>query len=88
LGSHLLRNQPLFGIIGYIRPLWLSSKVGKPLEDFKAIHGNHGTIIRTIEKDAQNYYYVGEYKWDEFGLSWIRYLGERISYENAVKLFK
>jgi hypothetical protein len=72
---------------GYIRPLWLSSKVGKLLEDFKTINENNRVIIRTIEKDDQKNYYVGEYRWDEFGLSWIRYLGERISYDKAFKLF-
>jgi hypothetical protein len=72
---------------GYIRPLWLGSKVGRPLEDFKSVRQENRALIRTIEQDTQKNYYVGEYKWDGFGLTWIRYLGERVSYENAVKLY-
>jgi hypothetical protein len=72
---------------GYIRPLWLGSKVGRPLEDFKSVRRENSTVIRTIEQDTQKNFYVGEYKWDGFGLTWIRYFGERISYENSAKLF-
>jgi hypothetical protein len=73
---------------GYIRPLWLGSKVGQPLYDFKAIKRGRKTFIRTIERDRNDAYFVGEYGWEGFGLAWDKYLGERVSYEKALFLFK
>jgi hypothetical protein len=72
---------------GYIRPLWLGSRVGRPLEDFKALKQGDKTIIRTIEQGKDKNYYVGEYEWKGFGLSWIQYLGERITNEKASRIF-
>lgn len=73
---------------GYIRPLWLGSKVGQTLDNFKAIKRERKTFIRTIERDGNNTYFVGEYEWEGFGLTWNKYLGERVSYEKALFLFK
>lgn len=72
---------------GYIRPLWLGTKVGRPLDNFKAVKQGEKTIIRTIEQDQNKKYYIGEYEWKGFGLSWIRYLGERITNEKALQIF-
>jgi hypothetical protein len=73
---------------GYIRPLWLGSKVGQTLDNFKAIKRKRKTFIRTIERGGSNTYFVGEYEWEGFGLTWNKYLGERVSYEKALFLFK
>jgi hypothetical protein len=72
---------------GYIRPLWLGSRVGQPLDCFRAVKQDAKTIIRTIERDKESRCYVGEYVWEGFGLTWIRYLGQRIPYEKALLLF-
>ena len=67
----------------YIRPLWLGSRVGQPLEDFRLV-GNH-CLIRTIEREKDNSYLVAEYIWKGFGLEFKQYLERSIPYKEAEK---
>lgn len=70
-----------------ISPLWMGSKVGNNLQDFKVVNNDSNSIIITVEKGADGGYSVGEYKWGSFGLVWQRYLKEGVSREEAFTIF-
>jgi hypothetical protein len=59
---------------GYIRPMWLGSRVSQPLEDFRVVAGSNGQVVRTIEIEQNGNYLVAEYTWKEFGLTFVRYV--------------
>jgi len=67
----------------YIRPLWLGSRLGQPLVDFRIISDEEGHWIRTIECEQSGKYLLAEYRWQGFGLEFKRYLGREISWNNA-----
>jgi hypothetical protein len=72
---------------GYIRPLWLGSKVSCPLEDFKVIHLTPVNYIRTIEVEKNGNFLLAEYKWKGFGITFVRYIIRNTSHANACQLF-
>jgi hypothetical protein len=76
---------------GHIRPLWLGSKLVFELMDFKVIDRDGKDIIRSIEECSHSSevgrYYIGEYRWECFGLKLIRFAAERLEYENALAQF-
>ena len=59
---------------GLVRPLWLGSKLGQPLVNFRCVEYSSKAIIRSIEKEKNGQYLVAEYKWRKFGLEFINYL--------------
>jgi len=68
---------------GYIRPLWLGSRVSQPLVDFKFCKSKSEGVVRTIERERDQLYLVAEYHWIGFGLGFIRYLArEKTLYES------
>lgn len=68
---------------GRIRPLWMGSKLGGILVDFRFIDGK----IRSLETTTDNQYVVAEYQWDDFGMSFIRFLAVKVSYDEAISIF-
>lgn len=72
----------------YIRPLWLGSRVGQPLEDFRIIREHNPALIRTIERELGGTYLVAEYKWRGFGLEFTHYLQRELSIKEAQKLLQ
>ncbi|MES2733741.1 MAG: FG-GAP repeat protein [Bacteroidota bacterium] len=68
---------------GYIRPLWLGSRVAQPLEDFRVIVQKPFTAIRTIEKERDGSYLMAEYRWRGFGLEFQQYLQRNTSLSEA-----
>lgn len=73
---------------GYIRPLWLGSRVSQPLEDFRFCNGKTNSVIKTIELERDNLFLVAEYRWQGFGLAFIRYLAREIPYKQATHILK
>lgn len=71
---------------GYIRPLWLGSRVSQPLVDFKFYKAKTEGIIRTIEREKDQYYLVAEYHWIGFGLGFIHYLAREKTLYQAYKI--
>jgi hypothetical protein len=71
---------------GYIRPLWLGSRVSKPLVDFKFYKSKSGGIVRTIELEKEQSYLVAEYHWIGFGLGFIHYLAREKTKYQAYKI--
>jgi len=72
----------------YIRPLWLGSRVGQPLEDFKIINTHTPALIRTIEKEKDGTFLVSEYKWHGFGLEFIDYIRRQIPLKEAQEVLQ
>ena len=67
-----------------IRPLWMGSKLGGILVDFK--HVKDG-VVRSLEKTLKDEYVVAEYKWQGFGLGFERFLIVKVSKEEATIIF-
>jgi len=68
---------------GKARPLWLGSKLGGILEDFKFVDGK----IRALESTADGHYAVSDYKWSSFGMAFDRYIIKGVNKEIALKTF-
>ena len=70
---------------GKSRPLWLSSKLGGTLVDFRYIAG--GTV-RSLETSSDGSYSVAEWRWKDFGLSFERFLVHRVDQQTAIAAFE
>lgn len=70
----------------YIRPLWLGSRVGQPLEDFRIVRSMAPARIRTLEREQSGMFLVAEYRWRGFGLDFERYLKREITRQEAEKV--
>ncbi len=77
--KNLRKRLFLFKIIeGKIRPLWLGSRMSKPLVDFSPAYlidslDKKKCIIRTIEKERNGNFLVANYQWRKFGIEFINY---------------
>ena len=69
---------------GLVRPLWMGSKLGGILEDFRFIDGK----IRSLECTTDGKYVVAEYRWDNFGMGFDRFLLKNVTKEEAVECFE
>ena len=68
---------------GKARPLWLGSKLGGELEDFRYADGKIRALARTV--DGQ--YVVSDYSWGGFGLTFDHYIIKGVNRETAIKTF-
>ena len=68
---------------GKARPLWLGSKLGGLLEDFRFVDGK----IRAIEKAGEGKYVVADYRWGGFGMAFDHYIIKGVNHETAIKTF-
>lgn len=79
--KNLRKRLFLFKIIeGKIRPLWLGSRMSKPLVDFSPAYlidslnqNNKKCIIQTIEQEKNGKFLVANYQWRKFGIEFIKY---------------
>jgi hypothetical protein len=80
--KNLRKRLFLFKIIeGKIRPLWLGSRMSKPLVDFSSAYlidsldnnFNRKCIIKTIEQEQNGKFLVANYQWRKFGIEFIKY---------------
>ena len=69
---------------GLVRPLWMGSKLGGILEDFRFIDGK----IRSLECTTDGRYVVAEYRWDHFGMGFERFLLKNVTKEEAMECFE
>lgn len=69
---------------GLVRPLWLGSKLGERLADFRFTHGR----IRSLETMADGVYTVAEYEWEGFGPTFRRYIVRGTDEATARKAFQ
>ena len=68
---------------GKARPLWLGSKLGGRLEDFRY----HDGRIRALETTADSLWVVSDYRWSGFGMVFERFVVKGTDKENAIKHF-
>jgi len=68
---------------GHVRPLWMGSKLGGDLQDFRFTGGR----VRSLEATANGLYAVAEYEWGGFGLRFLQFLVKPTDRETAEKAF-
>lgn len=68
---------------GTVRPLWLGSRLGIPLIDFRFIRTPDGPCIRIVGKEENGQFLVADYVWNQFGLEFKRYVIRNIPIEKA-----
>ena len=68
---------------GLVRPLWMGSKLGGILEDFRFIDGK----IRSLESTTDGRYVVAEYQWAHFGMNFVRFIATNVTLDEARNLF-
>ncbi|MBN2521621.1 MAG: hypothetical protein JXB24_00025 [Bacteroidales bacterium] len=73
---------------GRIRPLWLGSRLGQPLEDFQVVSLAKGSFVWSIEKEKSGRYLVAEYAWEGFGLAFNQYIVREKNLSQARKTIK
>ena len=66
---------------GKARPLWLGSKLGGELEDFRYADGK----IRALERTTDGQYVVSDYVWGGFGMVFDHYIIKGVDKETAIK---
>ena len=68
---------------GKARPLWMGSKLGGTLQDFRFTDG----AVRSLETTADGRYVVAEYRWHDFGLAFHRFIVKNVDKETALRHF-
>jgi hypothetical protein len=68
---------------GKARPMWLGSKLGGILEDFRFTEGR----IRALESTTDSLYVVSDYRWAGFGMTFDHHITEPTNKETAIKYF-
>ena len=68
---------------GKARALWLGSKLGGILEDFRFVDGK----IRALETTTDSLFVVSDYKWDKFGMAFDHFIIKGVDQQTAIKTF-
>jgi len=69
---------------GHVRPLWLGSRLGATLVDFRFVDG----CIRALETDEKGKYGVTDYRWNDFGPTFERFVIKDTDLKTATKYFE
>lgn len=69
---------------GLVRPMWLGSKLGGTLQDFRFCNG----LVRSLESNTKGEYTVAEYRWSGFGFAFERYLIRNVDEVKARETFE
>ena len=56
---------------GHVRPLWFGSRLGNPIVDFHFL-AREG-VLRVMEREQDGSYLVADYRWQSFGMQFVRY---------------
>ena len=67
-----------------VRAMWMGSKLGGILQDFRFVDG----VVRSLETTTKGQYVVAEYRWQGFGFEFVRFLVVKVGREEALKAFK
>ena len=67
---------------GHVRPLWLGSRLGQPVVDFRFV-ADEG-VLRVVELERSGRYLVADYRWRAFGMDFVRYLGRELTEQQAL----
>ena len=74
-----------------VRPMWLGSKLGGILEDFRFVapaEGDSMGRIRALESTTDSFYVVSDYKWSGFGMKFERFIIKGVDKETAFRHFE
>ena len=74
-----------------VRPMWLGSKLGGILEDFRYVAPAEGDSIgriRALESTTDSLYVVSDYKWSGFGMKFERFIIKGVDKETALRYFE
>ena len=74
-----------------VRPMWLGSKLGGILEDFRFVapaEGDSMGRIRALESTNDSLYVVSDYKWSGFGMKFERFIIKGVDKETALQYFE
>ena len=74
-----------------VRPMWLGSKLGGILEDFRYVAPAEGDSlgrIRALESTTDSLYVVSDYKWSGFGMKFERFIVKGVDKETALRYFE
>lgn len=69
----------------HIRPLWLASRLYRPLENFY-LPEDQPNLVRTIEHLSPDLFCINEYTWGSFGLVYLKTKADSLSREKAYAL--
>ena len=68
----------------YIRPLWMGSRLSRPLVDFRFVHIDGQPRVLTIERDTTpERYLMAVYRWCSFGLDFVAYHARGLPFDEA-----
>ena len=72
---------------GKVRPLWMGSKLGGELVDFRCIapapsQETTQAIIRALETGSDGRYTITDYRWEEFGMAFDHFIEKNIDQKN------
>lgn len=73
-----------------VRPMWLGSKLGGILEDFRFVAPAEGDSlgrIRALESTTDSLYVVSDYKWSGFGMKFERFIIKGVDKQTALRHF-
>ena len=74
-----------------VRPMWLGSKLGSNLEDFRYVAPADGDSlgrIRALESTTDSLFAVSDYKWSGFGMKFDHLIIKGVDKETALKHFE
>ena len=74
-----------------VRPMWLGSKLGGILEDFRFVEPAESDSmgrIRALESTTDSLYVVSDYKWSGFGMKFERFIIKGVDKETALRHFE
>lgn len=74
-----------------VRPMWLGSKLGGILEDFRFVapaEGDSMGRIRALESTTDSLYVVSDYKWSGFGMKFERFIIKGVDKDTALQYFE
>ena len=74
-----------------VRPMWLGSKLGGILEDFRYLAPADGDSlgrIRALESTTDSLFAVSDYKWSGFGMKFDHLIIKGVDKETALRYFE
>ena len=73
-----------------VRPLWMGSRIGDPLLDFRIVEVEGRHLLRCLgqSETTQPLYTVADFCTKKFGVQFVRYRAKEVSYDQALQAFK
>jgi len=68
----------------------MGSRLGGILHDFRFVSSGEGTtgVVRSLEATTDQRFVVAEYRWDHFGLAFVRFLAKNVDAEEGRRIFE